>query len=202
MLSLNNNLMMDISFVNYISSIIDLPKEQEERFNVLVSVSTIKKNENFVSAGQHPKVIGFVKKGLFRYYYANQKGEEFTKGFFPECTILSSYSAMIEKRPSYFSIQALEDAEIEVINYHDFLKLFGEFPGWSQFLVLMLQKGFITKETREREFLLFDAEERYRTFLSSFPGIEKRVKQHLIASYLRITPESMSRLRRKMNLLS
>lgn len=192
---------MNTRFINFIKEIVVLPKEQQEKFNALILTKTIKKGENFVSAGQLPKSIAFVKKGLFRYYYTNTSGEEFTKGFFLENSVLSSYSAMLESRGSYFSIQALEESEIETINYSELLKLFGAYHKWSQVLIALIQKGFLAKEEREREFLLFDAEQRYRAFLERFPNLEKRIKQHMIASYLRITPESLSRLRKKMNLL-
>ena len=65
----------------------------------------------------------------------------------------------------------------------------------------MIEKGFTTKEKRERELLLLDAESRYRIFLEEFPNLEKRVKQHMIASYLGITPERLSRIRKNMNAL-
>ena len=193
---------MNSPFTDFVKKIVDLPEDQEEKFRNLLSIKRIKKNENFISAGEFPKTMAFVNQGLFRYYYTNDRGEEFTKVFFPENSLLSSYSAIVEERSSHFSIQALEDAVIEVIGYQDFLKLFGEYPGWNTFLSRMLQKGFIAKEERERQFLLFDAEQRYVSFLKRYPDLDKRIKQHFIASYLRITPESLSRLRRKMNLLS
>jgi CRP-like cAMP-binding protein len=193
---------MNSSFATFVKTIVTLPQEQEEKLNALISRRQIVKNENFISAGESPKTLAFVKKGLFRYYYANEAGEEFTKAFFPENSVLSSYSAIVAKRPSYFSIQALEDSVIEVINYEVLLKLFAEYPSWNTFLLGMLQKGFMAKEERERQFLLFDAEKRYLSFLIQYPDLEKRIKQHFIASYLRITPESLSRIRRKMNLLS
>ncbi len=193
---------MNHSFSHFVKAIVDLPEAQEQKFNALLSIKSIEKGEDFISVGEHPKTIAFVKQGLFRYYYSNAEGEEFTKVFFPENSLLSSYSAIVENRPSYFSIQALEDSIVEVINYQEFLNLFTEYPGWNTFLLGMLQKGFIAKEERERQFLLFDAEKRYISFLERYPNLENRIKQHMIASYLRITPESLSRLRRKMNLLS
>lgn len=193
---------MNTSFINFIKKRVDISKEQEEKFSALLSTKDIKKNEDFISEGEFPKTIAYVKKGLFRYYYSNEEGDEFTKVFFPENSLLSSYSAIVENRSSYFSIQALEDSKLEVINYQELLKLFVEYPEWNTLLLGMLQKGFIAKEERERQFLLFDAEQRYNAFLKRYPNLDKRIKQHYIASYLRITPESLSRLRRKMNLLS
>ncbi len=168
----------------------------------MVRTKQFDKDQNFVTAGQNPKSIAFVKKGLFRYYYSTKEGEELTKGFFPKDSVLSSYSAMIEKRPSYFTIQALENSEIEVLNYQDFISLKNENSSWGIFEAAMLQKGFMVKEERERQFLLFDAEQRYISFLEKYPVIEKRVSQNLIASYIGIAPESLSRLRRKMGILT
>ncbi len=189
-------------FVNYIKTLVELPVDQERKLLKIISKRKIKENDNFIVAGQHPKTIAFVCKGLFRYYYSGDQGEEFTKAFFTENSVLISYSAIIQNRGSYFTAQAIEDSEIEVVNYDRLLDLFSEWEGWNKFLVVMLQKVFFVKEERERQFLLFDAEKRYRSFLEQFPNLDKRISQHLIASYLRITPESLSRLRRKMGFLS
>ena len=189
---------MDYNFINYIKSIVDIPIEQENKFCSLISVKKIIKGENFLSEGQSPRTIAFIKSGLFRYYYIDNEGNEYTKGFFVENSVLTSYSAILEKRSSYFTIQALENSEIEIIDYIKSQKLFVEHPCWNSFLVVQLQKALIMKEEREREFLLFDAEQRYRAFLQQFPNLEKRIKQHIIASYLRIAPESLSRIRNKI----
>ncbi len=189
---------MDYNFINYIKSIIDVPKEQENKFCSLISVKHIKKGEIFLSEGQSARTIAFIKSGLFRYYYIDNKGNEFTKGFFVENSVLISYSAILEKRSSYFTIQALENSEIEIIDYIKSQKLFTEHPCWNSFLVVQLQKALIMKVERERELLLFDAEQRYRAFLQQFPNLEKRIKQHMIASYLGITPQTLSRIRKKM----
>ena len=75
---------MDYNFINYIKSIIDIPIEQENKFCSLISVKKIIKGENFISEGQSPRTIAFIKSGLFRYYYIDNKGNEYTKGFFVE----------------------------------------------------------------------------------------------------------------------
>ena len=189
---------MKSNFVNYIKSIVDIPQEQESKFCSLISIQNIKKGENFLCEGQSAKTIAFVKSGLFRYFYVDKKGKEFTKGFFVENSVLVSYGSILEKRGSYFTIQALENSEIERIDYFESQKLSTEHPCWNKFLVVQLQKVLIMKVERERELLLFDAEQRYRAFLQQFPKLDVRVKQNIIASYLRLTPESLSRIKRKM----
>lgn len=190
---------MHSSFLNHIKGHTDIPEEQEKQFFSLVKVKKIQAGECFVKAGEFSRSVGFVVEGLFRYFYSNEKGGEFTKGFFEESSVLVSYSAILKKRPSYFSIQALEPSVIEVVNFSSFNNLLTGHPCWFSFYFALLQKGYLIKEEREREFLLMDAEERYRAFLNRFPNLEKRIKQNLVASYLGITPESLSRIRRKLN---
>lgn len=193
---------MSSPFVEAIKSNISISAAEEKSIQSLLITKTIAKGEVFIEEGQYPTLIGFVNKGLFRYFYRDENGNEYTKGFFPEYTLLSSYSAMIENRESYFTIQALEDSVIETLSFNSFLELRKQNPLWNHFLIAMLEKGFIAKERRERELLLFDAETRYTLFFERFPGLDERVKQHQIASYLGITPISLSRIRKKMGLLT
>ncbi len=183
-------------------SISPISIEIEAKLNEIISTCEISKNDFFLREGQTPHSIGFVKSGLFRYYYCNKEGVEFTKGFIAENNLLSSYSALIENRESYFYIQALENSVVEQINYELFYKQFSNTHWFKDIVIILLQKAYCFKEERERQFLLFDAEERYVSFFNRYPGLDKRIKQHLIASFLGITPESLSRIRKKMGLLS
>jgi CRP-like cAMP-binding protein len=181
-----------------IRRVTDLPREEEEKICRIVQSATFKKGDRLVEAGVVPRKFGFVCKGLFRYYYLSEKGSEFTKGFHPEGTFISSYTAMVKQSPSYYTIEALEASEVLVIDYDDWHKLFVGHPCWTNFLLAQLQKGFMKKEARERELLLLNAEERYEIFLHEYPHLEKRIKQHMIASYLGITPVALSRIRTQM----
>jgi len=162
----------------------------------------IKKGHHFVSAGDIPRNFAFVMRGLFRYFYMDEKGNEFTKGFFQENSVISSYSALIENRESFFTIEALENSLVLIVDYLEWKDLLKNDPTWHQFLIRMLEKGYCTKEAREREFLLFDAEARYKSFLKRYPGLDSRIKQHLIASYIGITPVALSRIRKKMGIVN
>ncbi len=189
-------------FIHFLNNITLIPPEEEEKMKAIIKVLKYQKNEHYLLQGQTPNNFGFVLKGFFRYYYSDEQGNEFTKGFFPENTFLSSYSALIEKRESYFGIQALEDTEIVSIHFEKWKELLNGHRCWSEVLIAILEKGYSKKVERERQFLLFDAETRYRIFLKEFPGMEKRISQHLIASYLGITPVALSRIRRKMGVVN
>lgn len=152
----------------------------------------------FIKAGETPARIAYVQKGLFRYVYLNEKGDEFTKAIMAENNFISSYSAMVTGKPSFFSVEALEDSQILEIAWSDFIRLTELDVFWVRFLLKFIEKGYITKEKRERDLLLLDAETRYKNFLTEFPGLDQRVRQGVIASYLGIQPETLSRIRRKI----
>ena len=173
----------------------------DNRIDELLSIGkekSIAASDYFIKAGEIPYKIAFVYKGLFRYVYTNSNGDEFTKGIIVENFFLSSYSAMILCKPSYFSIEALENSQVLEINWNDFTHLLDNDIFWVKFLLKFVEKGFIIKEKRERDLLLLDAETRYKNFLTEFPGMDQRITQGIIASYLGIKRETLSRIRRKI----
>jgi CRP-like cAMP-binding protein len=116
----------------------------------------------------------------------------------PEKSFISSYSAMISQTASFFFIEAIEQSKVLVISNNNWEKLKTQNPKWNLLLIKLLEKGYAVKEKREREFLLLDAESRYKIFLEEYPSLENKVKQNMIASYLGITPIALSRIRKKM----
>ena len=103
---------------------------------------------------------------------------------------------------SHYSIQTLVDSEIIEINYEQWLELKENNEIWNRFLIALLEKGYSIKEKREKELLLLDAENRYKIFLEEFPAMEPMIKQHIIASYIGITPIALSRIRNKMGIIN
>lgn len=173
-----------------------IPEKQAKDLLSISKIRQIPSGESYISEGQVPKTFAVALQGLFRYYYIDDKGNEFTKGFILPETVLSAYSAMLHQTPSFFYIQALEDSEILEVDYKKWLELQQQDSFWDKFLIRALEKGYFTKEKRERELLLLDAEARYKIFTTEFPGMEKRIKLQIIASYLGIQPESLSRIRK------
>jgi len=190
--------------LNKIRTFLDLvtpaaPKEQKACFLQLLKPVMVPKGVYFISAGQIPRKFAFVNEGLFRYLYIDKAGKEFTKNFITEGNFIVSYSAMVSQKPSLLYIEALEDSHILEIDYNRWMEVKKKHECWNVLLVAMLEQAFMVKEKRERDLLLLDARERYIGFLHEFPTLENRVKQHLIASYLGITPISLSRIRKNGN---
>lgn len=177
----------------------------EEKVEELLDISCpcrMPKNSYFIRPSEVPRKFALVREGLFRYVYSDKRGHEYTKAFIPANYFISSYSAMLGKFPSHFAIEALEDAQILEIHYQSWQRLRQTDRCWDTLLIKLLEKGYTTKEKRERELLLEDAETRYLTFRREFPTLEGRVPQHLIASYLGIQPESLSRIRKNLSSLT
>jgi CRP-like cAMP-binding protein len=173
-----------------------------EKLEELVSISRkifLKPKEYFIREGEVPKKFAFVFSGLFRYVYINNKGLEFTKGIIAEHQFISSYSAMISSKPSHFFIEALEDSEILQIPYDKWSVFLKDDIFWVKLLLKSVESGFIIKEKRERDLLLLNAETRCLNFLKDYPDMQHRISQSIIASYLGIQPESLSRIRKKIS---
>ena len=185
------------SLVEFLRKTITLPDEEEFKIKKIVRERTIPQGYKFVCEGEVPTKFAFVHEGFFRYYYLKEKGVEFTKSFITQGNFISAYSAMITEKPSPMFIEALTDSVLYEIHYSDWLVLRDGDPCWNQLLIKMLEKAFSIKEMRERELLLLDAKQRYKNFQRDFPEIERSIKQHLIASYLGISPVSLSRIRKK-----
>src|SRR6187402_3534786 len=122
-------------FINILNQLTPLPQEEAKKLEAASTWQILRKGEKFIAAGQVPRKFAFVHSGLFRYFYLDSSGNEFTKGFFPEHTFISSYSAMVQQTPSYFSIEALEDAGIFVIDYDAWKLLLSGNPCWKDILI-------------------------------------------------------------------
>lgn len=163
---------------------------------------TVKKNEFFIKAGENPDKFGLIISGIFRYFYIDNDGKEYTKYFALEDDLLISYSAILLGEVSRFYIEALENSEILISSFKTFNELTENNLSWNKIARKLTEQQYIKKEIREYQFLFDDAETRYLQFLKEYPDLIERVKQYHIASYLGITPVALSRIRKKLNLLT
>ena len=173
------------------------PVGEWTRFQDLFRVQALEKNACFVRAGEPSTAMCFVNSGLLRFYYQTADGKEFNKAFSRENEFAAAYSAYLTDAPARFSIQALEPCQLLVAELREVVALFEAHRCWERFGRLVAEQLYIKKERREAEFLLDDASTRYRAFQAQHPGLESRLTQYHVASYLGITPVALSRLRKK-----
>lgn len=184
--------------IAYIQQIYPIEKEKIEAFAAKAKLRSLKKKELFISEGEVCRHLIFIQQGLFRYYYVLADGSDLTKDFAidqqnPFCT---AYTSFTTKEPSQIWIEAVEDSVVLQWDEPFIRQLFQTDP-WVFFTKNMLESMYVRKEKREYSFLRLTPKERYQQFLKEYPQLSQRVAQYQIASFLGITPESLSRIRKR-----
>lgn len=139
----------------------------------------------------------FIVKGLVRLYYTKE-GEEITGYIFKENLFASSYDSFLRKTPGIQTLETLEDCDLLVINYDGLHKLYDALPKFQVLGRKVAEQRFINAQMILSSFILDSPEERYRKFEAQHGDLLLRVPHHIIASYLGITPVSMSRIRKRV----
>jgi CRP/FNR family transcriptional regulator len=172
------------------------PDEQEQALGFF-QLKEVKKRAWLLHAGETDLYIYFVKSGCLRMFYTDKSGEEHNIGFYPEnwwvCDIVSFFKA----KHSANAIQALEDSEVYYTSLPQLEKLFQTIPKFERFFRILTQNGFELFQRRITSQLYKTAEERYLEFRKRHPGLEQRIAQKHIASYLGITPVFLSMMRKE-----
>ncbi|NOT04049.1 MAG: Crp/Fnr family transcriptional regulator [Anaerolineales bacterium] len=184
--------------IGFLQSITDIPNAEVEKVLGIFRVSKLQKNRFLVSAGEVPTTLAFVVSGILRLYYISDSGFEFTKSFCVEGDMAAAYTALLNNEPSKLFIQTLEDSQLLTANYKEYQAVTAESSYWQKVNQNIAERLFMKKEKRESSLLLDDAQTRYIKFRNEYPGLESRIKQHLIASYLGITPVTLSRIRARL----
>jgi len=156
-----------------------------------------KKGDYYLKAGQASDKVSFIEEGLFRLFYQIE-GEEKIMLFFYEHQFMADYFGYLTDSPSIRPIQALEDSIIYSIDKRKLEKLFDDFKSWERLGRLLAQAAYLTSVSRANRLLHDDYDTRVHTFLEESPSLMQRVPQYMIASYLNMTPETLSRVKRRI----
>lgn len=152
-----------------------------------------------VHEGEREKKIFFIRKGLIRSYKKDENGKELTFQLHPESTIFGNAHALLLDQGSQFYYEALEPSLVYAVNYEKFLKMAEGKPELYQLnQKFVSRRNIITAFQRVESLLFLSPEERYKNFLKERPDMVNRVPDKYIANVLGITPESLSRIRRRM----
>jgi len=171
----------------------------EEEWKGILDVmkpKTIRKKELLLQAGDICEYNCFILKGCLRTYFTDEKDHEhiFQIGF--EDWWASDLSSFVTGEPAYFSIEALEDTEMLIMHRSDYEPFLIKFPRFERFFRLLMQGAYVASQRRMIDSMSYNAERRYTNLIKKYPFMEMRVAQHHIASYLGITPEALSRIKR------
>lgn len=186
-------------FAHFLRSWADVPDAEITKAVEIFQPASVPKETIFLHAGEIPQTIGFIVSGLARLYYIEPSGLERTKAFRMENQFVCAYSALLRGEPSRLFIQVLEPTELLVAAYRSYQRLSAGHACWQRVSLKIAEWLYVEQEQRQSELLLDDATTRYVKFLTAYPGLATRVKQMHIASYLGITPVSLSRIRAQLS---
>ncbi len=188
-------------FYTTLSTIAYIPKDEWEKILPKIKHLHLNKDEYFVRAGSIPDKMAFIISGIFRLFYITETGDEKILVFREEGRMIAAFSSFLENKLSWFNIQALEDADLlyfDLVGLADYKNFLNSNQCWQTLSARYTEMLFVEKEKREGEFLSDDAETRYYKFMIIYTNIEKRIHHYNIASYLGISPITLSRLRKKL----
>lgn len=186
------------SILSYVSRFIQLTPEEEQHFISVLKPRKVRRREYIVQAGEPCKHEYYVVKGCLRAYFVDPEGQEHIVQFAVEDWWISDMASLISGEPATLYIDALEDTELLQIERTQWIDLTERIPKFDKMFRQMLQNAFIAQQRRIVDNLCKPARERYIEFAKRYRHIEQRVPQRLIASYLGITPEFLSRLRKEI----
>ncbi|MCB1146560.1 MAG: Crp/Fnr family transcriptional regulator [Leptospiraceae bacterium] len=170
--------------------------EFAEIVRVMKKVSLSKK-EFLLNEGEVCDFVAFIEKGVFRYHHEIE-GEEKVIAFFFEREFVSNYRSFLTGQPSEYYIQALEESEIWIIRKADLMRLYDKFPKIDRLGRFIAERLFLAVTARLDSFLFSSPEDRFQSLIKQNPALFERVPQYMIASFLGVTPESLSRIRTRV----
>ncbi|MDR6921783.1 Crp/Fnr family transcriptional regulator [Chryseobacterium sp. 2987] len=182
----------------HIRKYIGISEEKLEKYCSAFILRKINKKEFLLKEGDVCAHEGFVLKGCFKVFRTNDNADEQILHFGIEDWWLSDMDSFINQIPSQLNIQAIEDSEILLISKEDKERLYLELPEIERLMRLKFQMSIIALQRRIIDNLNKPSEERYQDFLRDYPRIAHRLTNIQIAAYLGVTPEFISRIRRKI----
>ena len=156
---------------------------------------TLKKNEFLLREGSVADDTAFVVTGALRMYFVDEGGKEYITQFAIEEWWIGDRESLANRTPSKYNIDALEDSTVLVIGNAGMSELERRVPAFKDMMTAIKERRSFVKQQRVVSALADSAEKKYKDFVETYPELIRRVPQHMIASYLGITPETLSRLR-------
>lgn len=177
---------------------IPLTDQEKEQIKSFLAVKKIRKKQYLLQEGDVCKNIAFVEKGALRAYTVNNDGVEHIMQFALEGWFISDLYSFLTGEVATYNIDAIEDSELVLISRSAHEALLKKYPKYETFTRELITGAYVALQKRLNSIISKSLEDRYEAFISLYPDIAKRVPQHMIASYMGLTPETLSRVRRRI----
>lgn len=188
---------MPEKLLEHIRKYVEIDQKEEAGILSFFQAKTFPKKENLIVQGSKCKSHFFVLKGCLRMFFIDEKANEQSIQFAIENWWLTDYPAFSHQGISGFGIQAVEKTQVLQISYRNQEKLLSQFPGLERYFRLIYQRAYSASLLRTKYLYTFSKEEIYHHFHARFPEFTQRIPQHLLASYLNMTPEYLSEIKKR-----
>ena len=178
---------------------VPLTAEEQEFVTGHLTVKKIRKRQYLLQEGDTCKLVAFVEKGALRLYRVNEDGSESIVVFGLEGSFMTDLYSYLTGEPSMYNIDAIEDSELVLINKTASDELRNLSPKYQEFIFRETSQAYIELERRITSTISLNLEERYKELNTNYPDIIQRVPQHMIASYMGLTAETLSRVRKRIS---
>lgn len=185
-------------FFQKFNETIPLTNEEQHLISTFLTPKKLRKKQYVLQEGDVCKYIAYVEKGALRAYTISEKGDEHIIQFALEGWLIADLYSFLTGEPATYNIDALEEAELVLISKSSYVELLKKLPKFETYIRVQLTSAYIAMQRRLTSIISFSLEERYSYFNQLYPNIVSRVPQHMIASYMGLTAETLSRVRRRI----
>lgn len=186
------------NIINNVTAYITLTEEEKKLFTSILIHQFIPKKTILLREGEICEFEAYIQKGCARVYYVNEKGSEVTLSFAVEDWWVSDIASFQDKTPSKFYIEISEDTEIFVLTPQSKETLLAFIPKFERVFRMLAQKSLSNFQNRLVSTISKTATERYLEFIELYPSLPLRIPQYFIASYLGVSPEFVSTIRKRL----
>lgn len=186
---------MNDNLTKYIKRYISIPENEIASFQSYLKPKKLKKKEFLLKEGQVCKSRYFITSGCIRLFYIDKKGNEQIIHFAIDNWWITDYESLVNAAPSTLYIQAIETTELLELPEETFDQLCNQIPQIERLFRKIMEKTYIAIQKRMEYMFSLNGEEVFNTFVSANPGFIQRVPQYMIASYLGMSPEFVSKIK-------
>ena len=179
---------------------VSLIEEDQELIKNYLTVKKIRKRQYLLQEGDVCKCVAFVEKGALRLYRVSEDGSEHIVAFALEGSFITDLFSFLTSEPSMYNIDAIEDSELVLITKGASDELRKRSSKYQEFIFQITSEAYIELERRITSAISLSLEERYKELTANYPDIIQRVPQHMIASYMGLNPETLSRVRKRISI--
>lgn len=184
--------------INHITNLVPLTDEEKTRICSYLNIRTVRKKQILVAEGDYTRNEHFVVKGCFRLFYVDKSGKEYIMRFAVENYWITDLNSFTNAAPAAQFVESLEEGEVITLSKEAMDALLHDIPVLYKYFMTIYRNAVIATYQRIQQNFSMTVLDRYDFFKRKYPDIEQRVPQYMVASYLGITPEFLSKMKQSL----